>query len=314
MTQGTINNIDFNIYYRFLKFAGDKLTKESLKELAEDFFAANMHKDISHYLVNIFAQIACTPSAFNDTLEDQYNLKEQGGYPVDFREIPDVKGYHQIFTLWGYDLVGEMIGYFRSHGKPAFLSFRMNDVHGNPEKTTWIRSSMYYKAKEKGWSFGNKYGGRGMCLDFALKEVQDHFLGYLSEQLERYDTDGVELDFLRDMVNTDYLGHPDCYPALTGFMRRVRQTVALWEEKRKHPIAVWTRHGGSMAHNKVLGYDILTWAKEKLIDEMLKDFKNKAYKLAILIKICAKESYSTLGRYLAKYWNNGEWDYDIFKE
>ena len=55
-------------------------------------------------------------------------------------------------------------------------------------------------------------------------------------------------------------------------------------------------------------------AKEKIIDEMLQDFKNKAYKLAILIKICAKESYSTLGRYLAKYWNNGEWDYDIFKE
>lgn len=55
-------------------------------------------------------------------------------------------------------------------------------------------------------------------------------------------------------------------------------------------------------------------AKEKIIDEMLQDFKNKAYKLAILIKICAKESYSTLGRYLAKYWNNGEWDYDNFKE
>ena len=37
------------------------------------------------------------------------------------------------------------------------------------------------------------------------------------------------------------------------------------------------------------------------------------YDLSILAKIYANESYSSLGTYLAKYWNDGTWDYATFR-
>ncbi|CAM3216687.1 hypothetical protein STRA110950_06050 [Streptobacillus ratti] len=61
--------------------------------------------------------------------------------------------------------------------------------------------------------------------------------------------------------------------------------------------------------------DIYFWnlGKEELIKKELTDFYKLGYNLSILAKICAEESCSMLGRYLAKYWNNGEWDYQTFK-
>jgi hypothetical protein len=54
-------------------------------------------------------------------------------------------------------------------------------------------------------------------------------------------------------------------------------------------------------------------ATDELIQKSLKDFQNRRYDLAVLATACARESNSTLGKYLAKYWNEGEWDYAVFK-
>lgn len=54
-------------------------------------------------------------------------------------------------------------------------------------------------------------------------------------------------------------------------------------------------------------------AKQKLIKEKLLEFQENGYNLEILAEICAKESYSSLGCFLARYWNDGKWDYETFK-
>lgn len=54
-------------------------------------------------------------------------------------------------------------------------------------------------------------------------------------------------------------------------------------------------------------------AKEIIIKEKLLEFKNLGYDLSVLAKICTNDPYSTLGSYLAKYWNDGNWDYTTFK-
>lgn len=51
---------------------------------------------------------------------------------------------------------------------------------------------------------------------------------------------------------------------------------------------------------------------DRLIKEKLSEFHSKNYNLSKLVKICGQEPRSTLGSYLAKYWNNGEWNYKIF--
>ncbi len=54
-------------------------------------------------------------------------------------------------------------------------------------------------------------------------------------------------------------------------------------------------------------------AKQKLIQDKLMEFQSFDYDLNILAKVCAQESYSPLGIYLAKYWNEGKWDFETFK-
>ena len=54
-------------------------------------------------------------------------------------------------------------------------------------------------------------------------------------------------------------------------------------------------------------------AKENLIKEKILEFQAMNYDLSVLAKVCANELYSSLGRYLAKYWNDGKWDFEVFK-
>lgn len=54
-------------------------------------------------------------------------------------------------------------------------------------------------------------------------------------------------------------------------------------------------------------------ATENLIQEKLIEFQNKIYRLEILAEISGKERYNSLGRYLAKYWKDGKWDFETFE-
>ena len=54
-------------------------------------------------------------------------------------------------------------------------------------------------------------------------------------------------------------------------------------------------------------------ATEKLIQEKLMEFQSKGYRLGILAELCGKEQYNFLGRYLAKYWKGGKWDFETFE-
>lgn len=53
--------------------------------------------------------------------------------------------------------------------------------------------------------------------------------------------------------------------------------------------------------------------KELLRKEKLNEFQERGYDLSVLARMCANESYSPLGNNLAKYWNDGKWDYSLFE-
>lgn len=54
-------------------------------------------------------------------------------------------------------------------------------------------------------------------------------------------------------------------------------------------------------------------ATENLIHEKLIEFQNKNYRLEILAQLSGKEQYNSLGRYLAKYWMEGKWNFETFE-
>ncbi|WP_222563202.1 hypothetical protein [Anaerococcus sp. HMSC065G05] len=54
--------------------------------------------------------------------------------------------------------------------------------------------------------------------------------------------------------------------------------------------------------------------RENLIKEKINEFQKMDYDLTKLAKICSSYDYLTLGMDLAKYWNDGQWDYEVFKK
>lgn len=81
----------------------------------------------------------------------------------------------------------------------------------------------------------------------------------------------------------------------------------LFSGKREYPLLhpVPYETGGERKSNER--------ATEELIREKVGEFQNRHYRLEILAELVGKEQYNLLGRYLAKYWKNGQWDFETFE-
>lgn len=60
-------------------------------------------------------------------------------------------------------------------------------------------------------------------------------------------------------------------------------------------------------------YELNEQKKQELMIEMVQEFNKNGYDILRLAQVCARQSNSTLGKFLAKYWNQGKWDFSVFK-
>ena len=98
-----------------------------------------------------------------------------------------------------------MIDELRNIGIKPWLTFRMNDAHYHGEQTAWIRGAEYYRFEKAEYMvYGNDNGYFDTCFNFEYAEVRGHYLAYLKEQIDRYDVDGVDLDFMREIFCFEY--------------------------------------------------------------------------------------------------------------
>ena len=119
------------------------------------------------------------------------------------------------------------------------------------------------------------------CLDPARPEVFSHRMDIFSEVAERYDIDGIELDFRRwtHMVSDPRKNHP----VLTDMVRRTREMLdEAAKGKGLQRLLLGARVGPSLADPRGtglpggradndmscrdLGLDVATWVREELVD------------------------------------------------
>jgi len=104
------------------------------------------------------------------------------------------------------------------------------------------------------------------CLDYANQEVRDYYRALIIETLDRYDVDGLELDFMREPYLFSAGKEAEGAPILTGWMREVRKLAADAADKRGHPIRLGVRVPSRPETALGMGLDAVMWAKEGLID------------------------------------------------
>jgi hypothetical protein len=111
------------------------------------------------------------------------------------------------FILGGGDLVQLFVEACRARGIAPFISFRLNDAHHKehveakrgdriPGGAFSGLSQFYHDHPE--YRIGpNVQSGSQHVLNWAIPEVRARKLAFLAELCERYDVEGLELDFLR---------------------------------------------------------------------------------------------------------------------
>ena len=222
-------------------------------------------------LFDIFCQYSATDTFFWDTYADKYEQTEENGHAVDYKDR-----YEGIYTLnkkYNTDPYKIWIDRCNEVGLGSWISVRMNDCHRNGNNGPYfLYSNFLYEAEEKGWTLGDEYGRYyGRSYDFGVKEIRDKYLGYIKEQLSRYNAYGMELDYMREPMCVKYgtTDKKECIETMNGFMRDVKKIVEECEKIHGHKIKVAVRVPRDYEQSLYYGFDAVTWAKEGLIDVLI---------------------------------------------
>jgi len=167
----------------------------------------------------------------------------------------------------GLDPYAIWIARARAHRLSPWLSMRMNDVHSVDMPTSYMHSE-FWRANP---SLRRVPGGPvqpwvNHALNYAHAEVRAHQAAFLQELFERYDPDGVELDWMRFGFHLTPGRERDEAPLLDAFVRDARQLAEAWSRRRGHPIRLGVRVPAHPDAAAGLGLDAVRWARAGWID------------------------------------------------
>jgi hypothetical protein len=184
--------------------------------------------------------------------------------PVDGKEPTDpwpqnAKRLHEA----GLDPYKVWIARCRANKISPWLSMRMNDTHNTDVRDNFQHSSFWRKHPQF-WRVPNSPGGSAM--NYAHAEVREHHMAFVREMLDRYDPDGLELDWMRFPYHLTPGSEREERRILTEFVREVRSLTTDWSKKREHPILLGVRAPAHPDAAAGLGMDAVEWARNGLVD------------------------------------------------
>jgi hypothetical protein len=205
----------------------------------------------------------------------------------------------------GYDPLGLTLDRAKEKGLETFITFRPNEVHCVEDPDSIVLSRFWkdhpqYHIGTPGDPLPPLYteimgtaspivhtwipGG----LDFAEPEVREMTLAQIRELCERYDLDGLDMDFQRFPVYFRFGQEDAGIPIMTEFMRQVRATTNEVGEKRGRPMLLSVRTMSKMYQNNGIGIDPVAWAKEGLFDFVIvSHYLRNEYELPIAEHLAA---------------------------
>lgn len=236
-------------------------------KIAEKYISQYAGSQITDYLINVNSLNSSYPSKVLESYDQRFLEKKQNGYDVDFSDT-HARQYYECFIEDKYDMYAHWIELLRKINIRPWLSFRMNDCHNNSDPYSMMLSNYYHEHKELRRCAHHLDGGGYFmnCFDYAKKEVRDRMLAYIDEALDRYDVDGIELDYIREQFCFSIGGEYEGRNIMTDFIRDVNAIVYKYEEKRNKNISILVRVPRSPEDCFYEGFDVILWAKEKLVD------------------------------------------------
>ncbi|MSO21798.1 MAG: hypothetical protein EXQ58_00790 [Acidobacteria bacterium] len=153
-------------------------------------------------------------------------------------------------------------------GLDAFVSLRMNDCHDalrpqgtlpNPELPTFKRINPDWLNSLNWWT----------ALNYTKPQVRLLKRRVIEEFFDRWDFDGIELDWLRHTLNFPRGTERENGKHLTQFMRDVRQSLNQRAARRGRPIEIAVRIPERLDWCLDGGFEVPTWISEDLVDILI---------------------------------------------
>ena len=186
----------------------------------------------------------------------------------------------QRFYEAGIDPYAVILDEMRRRGHEALLSFRMNDDHGNDFLRTQFRVD-----------HPDCQLGAG-ALDFGKDSVREYVFHLIEEAVERYDCDGLELDFNRfPRFFQDGTQADERIAKMDSLVERIREMVNEQGRKRGRRLILAVRVPSNFGRalptpqsSQELGCDVVGWAERGWVDFVtVSEFLHEQYNLPLAV-------------------------------
>ena len=173
------------------------------------------------------------------------------GFPAD------VQARFNAWSTAGNDPLKALVDGTHGRGLEAFFNHRISEVeldgktfHLKTENPDWVIPTW--------WPHG--------MWNLAAPGLQDFKLRNLRYLAENYEFDGLQIDFARHTPILPPGRQWELRGRVTGFIRRVRLMLLDVAKKRGRPFLLAVRVPKSVEGAKQDGFDLESWARERLVD------------------------------------------------
>ncbi len=232
----------------------------------EEMTLSGLHAFVDQYAGSAVTHLFLCPNSMRASFRSR--SRDAIWDPVDSKEPQDMwpqnaKRLHEA----GLDPYKVWISRCREKGVSPWLSMRMNDVHYADDRDSFLHSS-FWRAHPEYWRVPNGSASPWVnrAMNYAHAAVREHQMAFVRELLQRYDPDGLELDWMRFGYHLTPGREREESRILTDFVRAVRSLTAEWSKKRNHPILLGVRVPVHPDAASGLGMDAVLWASEGLVD------------------------------------------------
>ena len=269
MKKGFLNNVDSDMLWYIYESMEEGDT--DYESAIRSYIRSYKDKGISDLILCCFCQSSIIKSNVWSWLGDKTYQKTENGYPVDYSNLHRVKHLSDMYSSLQKDPFDIMIEEARRSGMKPWLSIRMNDSHNATGNTFFLHGDIYYHAKREGYFVGKDAVENpwfSECYDYSNAYVREKMTAYIDELLTNHDTDGFEMDFMRDIFCFDYSKNPDAKKIMTEFLIGVRDIVKKAEKKHGHKIKIGIRLCSDIEYNRIFGFDAEEFMRLGLVDSI----------------------------------------------
>lgn len=167
----------------------------------------------------------------------------------------------------GLDPYAVWIARAREKKISPWISMRMNDLHAVDDTTNFMHSSFWVNHPQY-WRvpFDESKNWLKRALNFRYPEVRKHAKDFIDVLFERYDFDGLELDWMRFGWHLTPGKEAEEGEFLTEVTAHARKRADEWSVRRGHPILISARVPANPDDAAALGMDGAAWGRAGLID------------------------------------------------